>query len=77
MSNKTLEGQLEHFCKKMKLRLTQKEQEGFYDYGAEDAYPDSDFILRIIRKLSKETLTDKDMVDVANYAMFLSLRHPL
>jgi len=63
-----------NFTATMQKRLTEKESCGWKGWNNKDNYSDHEFKMRIVDKLLAPNSTKKDMVDIANYAMFLSER---
>jgi hypothetical protein len=64
------------FTKRMYKRLTEKEQECFKGWDDDYQCTDYDCYVRMIDKLIFPEATKRDMVDIANFAMFLYKRKP-
>ena len=76
MNNKKLNNLYNEFVKRMFETLDEHEQDGWEGWDNKREYPNHDFNMRIITKLLDPDATKEDMVDIANYAMFLYKRKP-
>ena len=71
MESKKLNTLFDEFTKKMNQRLVRKERAGFTGWDDQKEYSDEELRQRIITKLMSIPQDKTDIVDIANYAMFL------
>jgi hypothetical protein len=76
MKGKKLNSLFESFTKEMNQRLTEKQSERWTGWDDSINYPSEEFRERIHQKLYSKYSTKQDLVDIANYAMFLYARLP-
>lgn len=75
MKGKKLNESLLAFNHAMEKRLTEKQSDGFSGWDADD-FDSFNIPMRLVRKANKvaggkENCAKKDLVDIANFAMFL------